>query len=253
MTASGGLAKCSTCAAGFYANMDPGLTGPLTNGTPGATSCLACPVGTFSFPSSAGVEDCIKCPINTTADRVGMKACDTCPVGYHTCSFGSTKCTLIPCTTPPAPPPHYPVLPRPSHASPAYGSYGSPIWDGPSSSPPSSNMVSRGTLCKSNTSLASSTPLLMIMRIPVKLVSYDITSFLWWTCSTLWIYTFLACKAPVGYACAAGTATSTVAGTCTAAFCDTANGYTGTAAGIPTCSVDGGQFTGLSGCTIAAG
>lgn len=178
MTASGGLAKCSTCAAGFYANMDPGLTGPLTNGTPGATSCLACPVGTFSFPSSAGVEDCIKCPINTTADRVGMKACDTCPVGYHTCSFGSTKCTLIPCTTPPAPPPHYPVLPRPSHASPAYGSYGSPIWDGPSSSPPSSNMVSRGTLCKSNTSLASSTPLLMIMRIPVKLVSYDITSFL---------------------------------------------------------------------------
>ena len=130
MTASGGLPKCASCAPGFYANVDLGSTYPLgTYGTPGATSCLACPVGTFSFYNSAGLDDCIKCPINTTGVRVGMDECDPCPAGYHTCSFGSTKCTQIPCTTPPAPPPHYPVLPRPSRA-PAYGSYGTywPTW-----------------------------------------------------------------------------------------------------------------------------
>lgn len=111
LNAPQGVARCAYCSGGFYANVDPGLA-PAAN-TPGATACLACPAGTYSMPSSAGTGDCLACPINTYAQRPGMRACDACPTGQHTCTYGAAQCTIYPCTSPlpPNPPPRSPSPP----------------------------------------------------------------------------------------------------------------------------------------------
>ena len=88
---SSAIAVCLTCAEGFA--LQNGACTACNNGnylaSLGATSCTACPVGTFSDASQQGYSQCIACPtgsgpysgIKSSIKYCGVPSCDVIPAG----------------------------------------------------------------------------------------------------------------------------------------------------------------------------
>jgi len=88
---SSAVAECLSCAEGFALNN--GACTVCNNGNylanPGASSCTACPTGTFTDASQQGYSQCIACPAGsgpysgakTSIKYCGVPACDVIPVG----------------------------------------------------------------------------------------------------------------------------------------------------------------------------
>jgi hypothetical protein len=83
---TGGASMCSPCQEGYATGI---------NGT-GATTCTACPAGTYS--DDAVNYECDPCPAGSHQNEAGQSTCDTCSAGTYSAA-GSSNCELCPIGT----------------------------------------------------------------------------------------------------------------------------------------------------------
>ena len=83
---TGGASMCSPCQEGYATGI---------NGT-GATSCTACPAGTYS--DDAVNYECDPCPAGSHQNEAGQSTCDTCSAGTYSAA-GMSDCVKCPIGT----------------------------------------------------------------------------------------------------------------------------------------------------------
>lgn len=92
-----GLDVCTPCAAGLYAdeeNKQCLQCAPGSNSSAGASSCVACLLGTVQ--PSTGRAQCVPCPSGRYIAQTGRTSCFECPAGYITPREGMWGCGACP-------------------------------------------------------------------------------------------------------------------------------------------------------------